>query len=170
LEDKMGRKRSSGVLSDLFQITAFFPWWVGVALAVAAYVLLHWYAVKPLEPATTPGHVAAFNPSPIYKGLAQAFQYILPIVFLGGAVASAIGRMTRKALVTKVAGAKSPGVLQDDGLHSVSIATLMNLQRDVEPRDKVLLRRMLLVKPKIVARQMSVGKERASLRKAPRHA
>jgi restriction system protein len=110
----VGRRRDGGALGDLFEITASFPWWLGVALAVAAYGLLHWYAVKPLEPAITPGHVAAFNPSPIYKGLAQAFQYILPIVFLGGAVASAIGRMTRKALVTKVAGAKSPGVLQDD--------------------------------------------------------
>jgi restriction system protein len=81
-----------------------------VTLAVVSYGLLHWYAMTPVDLGAKP----AFNASIIYKGFAQTFQYVLPIVFIAGAIASAIGRMKRKGFVTQVTSAKSPSVLQDD--------------------------------------------------------
>lgn len=99
----MGRKRDGGVLDDLFELTALLPWWVGVALALGSYVVLHWYAVTPAELPAKPGVTAQL----LYKPFAAVFQYILPIVFLGGALASWIGRARRKALLARVAEGKS---------------------------------------------------------------
>jgi hypothetical protein len=48
---------------------------------------------------------------------------------------------------TIAAKAVSGRAIPKTNLHSLSIATLMNLQREVEPRHKIPLRRMPLVRP-----------------------
>jgi restriction system protein len=105
----MGRRKDGRALGDLFETTARFPWWFGVALAVVSYGFLHWYAAAPLAPMAKPG----LNPEIFFKGIAKALQYILPIVFIAGAIASEIGRMKRKGLITHVAAGESSGVVAD---------------------------------------------------------
>ena len=39
-------RRKQSPLEDLIEITAKFPWWVGVVLVVVSYLLLHYFATK----------------------------------------------------------------------------------------------------------------------------
>ena len=39
-------RRSQSTIEDVSDITAKFPWWLGVTLAVFAYALLHFYATR----------------------------------------------------------------------------------------------------------------------------
>jgi len=105
----MGRKRNGGALDDLLELAAMLPWWVDVVIAAAAYVGFHMVAVAPLPP-VTPGQLSGVG-SAMWKGVATAFQYILPLVFLAGAAASAFTRYKRKTLVAEVAGGESAAVL-----------------------------------------------------------
>jgi restriction system protein len=41
----MARRKNTSVFEDLFGIAAALPWWVGFALAVVSYFVLHRYAV-----------------------------------------------------------------------------------------------------------------------------
>jgi restriction system protein len=110
----LGRKRDGGPLGDLFELAALFPWWVGVSLALASYVLLHMYAVAPIAaPGNVPGQLGAFAASHLWKGLASIGQYLVPLALVGGAIASAITRYRRRSLVSDVAAGKSPSVLLD---------------------------------------------------------
>jgi restriction system protein len=79
-------------------LTSRVPWWGGIALAVVAYFVLHAVASGPVtfDP-KAPSFVGI-----LFKGLATAGQYVLPIVFLAGAVMSAIRRHQAGQLVATV--------------------------------------------------------------------
>ena len=87
----MGRRKRSSPLDGLLELAAMLPWWVGVLLAVGAYFGLHAIAVAPL-PAATSGN-AALTGRALWKGLATALQYVVPLILLAGAAASAIRRL-----------------------------------------------------------------------------
>jgi restriction system protein len=95
---RRGRRKQSPI-EDIIAVTAKFPWWVGISLAVAAYLILHAVASVPIGSAPTDvkqlGESAAKQ---LYTTLALYFQYILPAVFVIGSIVSAIGRQKRKAL------------------------------------------------------------------------
>lgn len=79
------------------------PWWVGVILAAVAHVFLHRYAIAEIPSTTAPGQMSQMLVGQMTKALATYAQYILPVIFLGGAVASYSGRRKRERLVTDVA-------------------------------------------------------------------
>ena len=89
----MARRRDGGVLGDLFDLCALVPWWVGVLLAAGTYLALHFYASAPI-PAPLPGQ-PVLSQHVFLKPLASVFQYVLPLVMLAGAVASAFTRRKR---------------------------------------------------------------------------
>lgn len=98
-------RRKESALADLFEITARVPWWVGVVLAVASYGLLHQVATMTnVYPANSKG-VGDFVGKQLYIALAFYFQYILPVIFFAGAVASAFKRRRRESLHTRTATA-----------------------------------------------------------------
>ncbi len=109
-------KRKASIADDLFEIAATLPWWAGVGLAIAAYVFLHMVAMGQFTaPASVqPGQMGQIMVQSIFKGFATLGQYILPIIFLGGAVASALGRAKRRQLISDVTQSSSAGVL--DGM------------------------------------------------------
>lgn len=109
----MGRKQRSGVLEDLFEIAALLPWWVGVGLAVVAYLILHHYATVEIPMTTKPGQVGEMVGRNMIKTVAYFFQYLMPLAFLAGAAASAIGRRKRNQLASSVAESQSVGALGD---------------------------------------------------------
>ncbi len=106
----MGRKRNGGALDDLFEIAATLPWWVGVLLAAIGYFGFHLLAGSELV-APKPGEMGGYLSHAVFKGLALGLQYVVPVAFLAGAAASAIGRHRRKGLVSAVAGGESAAVL-----------------------------------------------------------
>ena len=108
----MARRRSS-FFEDLVDLTATFPWWVGVVLAIVAYVWLHSYAIAELPKPNGMQNVGAAVTAPLMKMLAKIGQYLLPAVFLLGAGTSYFQRKKRQELHTSVASSSSPSALEN---------------------------------------------------------
>ena len=108
----MARRKQSPV-EDLIEITSKLPWWVGVVLAIAAYIWLHSVAAAEGTAVVQPGKMGDFVGQTLFKTLASIDQYLLPIVFLLGAAMSAYGRYTRRALHEQVAASPDRGALND---------------------------------------------------------
>lgn len=100
----MARRDKGGLAGDLFGLAAVLPWWVGVVMAALAYVLLHRYAGAEIPATAAPGQVGRMVLGQVLKSLATWGQYLLPLLLLAGATASAIGRRKRQGLIAAVAG------------------------------------------------------------------
>ena len=108
----MARRKQSPV-EVLIEITSKLPWWVGVVLAIIAYVWLHSIAASEVTAVAQPGKMADLVGQTLFKTLASVGQYILPIVFTIGGAMSAYGRYTRRALHEQVATSPDRGALND---------------------------------------------------------
>lgn len=108
----MGRRKQSGVVEDLYGIAAALPWWVGVASAIITYVVLHRYAIAEMPTRVVPGQMGQMLVSQMVKALSIYGQYIVPLVLLGGALASWLGRRKRQELVRSVAANQSGDALR----------------------------------------------------------
>lgn len=102
----MARRRQSSTLEDLVDMAAMLPWWGGLSVALIVYILLHSYASQAL-PAIVDGNVSSIVRQSLFKALATAGQYILPIAFVMGAIISFFKRLKRKTLFNNVASAES---------------------------------------------------------------
>jgi restriction system protein len=102
----MARRRRTSPAEDFIDLVALLPWWGGVVLAIVSYVLLSGLASRPLPVSGRPDVLA-----PMIKGLATAGQYLLPLICLFGAAASAWRRHDRKALHAGVAANPSADAL-----------------------------------------------------------
>lgn len=96
------------------ELVAMLPWWVGVVLALLSYLLLHKLAAQPLTAPAQPGQMNAVVMQGLWRGLASAGQYLLPMLCLAGAAASAWRRKVRQTLLTDVAQSKATDAL--DGM------------------------------------------------------
>lgn len=108
----MARRKQSPV-EDLIEITSKLPWWVGVVLAIVAYVWLHTMATTEVAAVVQPGKMGDFISQNLYKTLAGVGQYLLPFAFSVGAALSAYGRYKRRALHEQVAASPDRGALND---------------------------------------------------------
>lgn len=99
----MGRTKQS-LAEDLIEITSKLPWWVGVALALISYLVLHSVASQEVSAVAQPGKMGTFVAESVFKTLAGVGQYVLLLVFLLGAAVSAFQRYRRAALHAQVAG------------------------------------------------------------------
>lgn len=95
----MARRKKSSPLEDLMALVALLPWWGGVGLALVAYLGLHQVARQPVPVPTDPAQMGALLQHSLWRGLASVGQYVVPIVCLLGAAASALQRRQRRALV-----------------------------------------------------------------------
>ena len=110
----MARKRKTSPLEDMLDLVSLLPWWVGVAIAVVGYLVLHRMATPVPVSAVQQGQVSHLMTQTVTVGIATAGQYIVPIVGLIGAGLSFVRRRQRTALVTDVAQSKSAEAL--DGM------------------------------------------------------
>jgi len=90
--------KRQGLFDDLVAIAARFPWWLGVLLAAASYVGLHYFAVGSVPAAPTTNALGDVVIAAGVKSAATILQYIAPIAFLAGALVSALGRRKRNAM------------------------------------------------------------------------
>jgi restriction system protein len=85
----MGRQKKSNFADDLIALVALMPWWVGVALALVLFVVLHHLASLPVPvPVVEVGKPLPLTPvfaGSVARGLALAGQYFLPLLCLAGA-------------------------------------------------------------------------------------
>jgi restriction system protein len=110
--ETMGRRRRSSTADDLMDLVALLPWWGGVALAAVAYWVLHGVANRPLPVVQTGQQVSAALPSMLWQGLATGGQYLIPFIFLMGALASFLRRRRRNALFETASQASGADALQ----------------------------------------------------------
>jgi len=103
----VARKKTSAV-EDLLDLGAMLPWWVGVALAVISYLVLHGLTGFAAASVTRPGQVIGL----MVGSLAIMGQYLVPPIFLLGAAISAWKRSKRTELVSNVAQAKGANALE----------------------------------------------------------
>lgn len=109
------RRKRTNILEDLFELAAALPWWVGVVLAVVTYALLHRYAAGGTPLNAPPGQIGVAVVSQLTRIVAGFAQYLVPLLFLGGAAASFVWRRKRQALVRDAAQGKS-----GDGIRNIS--------------------------------------------------
>lgn len=109
----MARRRKTSPAEDMIELIALLPWWAAVAVGVVSYFVLHAVAGLPPVGALRPGQMPGVV-RPILVGLATGAQYIAPILCFVAAGMAAIGRRQRQELVSNVAAAKAPDVL--DGM------------------------------------------------------
>lgn len=92
----LSRKRH-GLLGDLFEIATMLPWWIGVALALAAYIVFHSIATEELQSALEPAWFGALDMGHPWQTIADVLQYLLPLLLLFGALASENSRHRSEA-------------------------------------------------------------------------
>ena len=110
----MPRRKKSTPAEDLVEIIAFLPWWLGVALAIILYFLLH--SMASTEVSTAAGHAGQLGDiaaDAFKKTLASIGQYLLPVLCLIGAVVSALRRRARTRLVENVIKGDSSTALKE---------------------------------------------------------
>ena len=107
----MARKKKSSPVEDLFELVALLPWWGGLILAIAFYFFLHRYASQVGAPITGTAQVANSASTMLFKSLAGVFQYILPLICIAGAGASAWSRAHRKTLLNTVTSSATASAL-----------------------------------------------------------
>ncbi len=107
----MGRRRQTAPWEDFVAIIARMPWWLALVLAVASYVWLHGVATRPMviDPAMKSLPMAGI----VWRGVATAGQYVLPLLFVASAVVSVFRRRQRNQLVDNVTQSDSSDALHD---------------------------------------------------------
>jgi len=99
----MSRRRKNGGAGAVTDLVAKLPWWVGVALAIAAYVVLHRLAAPAaVVPVQSPAQAGTLAVQTIVRTMAGIGQYLLPLFCLIGAALSAYRRHERRGLVERV--------------------------------------------------------------------
>ena len=81
---------------------------VSVGLAAVSFLVLHTIAGREIAPATSTQDIGRIASAQIFKTLAGFGQFIVPLLFLAGALASVLGQKKRERLVTQVAESLSP--------------------------------------------------------------
>ena len=98
----MARRKKTSPIEDVMELMSMLPWWAGVALALASYLLLHAVASQPVVAATQVGQMGAMVTQTLWKTFASVGQYALPIICLAGAAMSAWKRKQRQGLISNV--------------------------------------------------------------------
>ena len=111
------RRESKGVVEDLLAIATKLPWWVSLVVAVVSYAWLHSIAVQDVGAVTSTKDIGVAASQGLFRALANIGQYIVPLIFVVGAVVSLLGRQKRQALVLRVAESSSPAALGDMTWH-----------------------------------------------------
>jgi restriction system protein len=92
-------KKNAGLL----ELVSMLPWWLCLGLAPVSYLVLHSVAMQPAPVAATVHQLQALAMSSLWRGLAQAGQYLLPMILLAAAAMSGAGRLRRRRLHGQVA-------------------------------------------------------------------
>jgi len=83
----MARHKQSP-LEDVIEAVSRLPWWVGVGLAVVSYIVLSVYASIQVKPPGDIHNIGSAISRSTFHGLASVGRYVLPLIFLLGALAS----------------------------------------------------------------------------------
>lgn len=107
-------RRKTSLVEELFDFAAALPWWASTTLAIISYVALSHYAVPDPQPVSiVPGQIGHTVVKQISRTFALYGQYILPFLFLIGAVISVLKRHERRNLIQRVGNKNYSNALQN---------------------------------------------------------
>lgn len=110
----MSRRRRTSPLEDMIELAGMLPWWAGIVLAVLSYLVLSAAADRPLPVALAPADAGQVMQAGVWRAFAMVGQYLLPFVFVAGALASVFRQRKRAALVKSTTQSGSADAL--DGM------------------------------------------------------
>lgn len=99
----MARKKKSSPAEDFIEVIALVPWWIGLIIGVVSYFILRGLAASPVVVVPSAQGVGGALFGTFVRTLAQVGQYVVPLLCLSGAGASALGRKKRADLLDGVA-------------------------------------------------------------------
>lgn len=91
-------RRRTTTANDFIVVVARFPWWIGIVAALASFLILNYVANLNVAAPRDIASLGTNTAQQIVKTIAWFGQYILPLLFLIGAVLSMIGRSKRQSL------------------------------------------------------------------------
>ncbi len=103
----MARRQKQSALEGFMNWVARLPWWIGLGLAAVTYWALHTVASQPMPVARAPHEMMQVASGALWRSLAYAGQFVLPLLCLTGAVLSALRRRERRNLLDDCATASS---------------------------------------------------------------
>ncbi|SEQ32212.1 restriction endonuclease [Nitrosomonas ureae] len=107
-------RRKTSLVEDLLDFAAALPWWASTTLAIISYVALSHYAAPDPQPVSiVPGQIGHIVVKQISRTFALYGQYILPFLFLIGAVISVLKRHERRNLIHRVGNKNYSNALQN---------------------------------------------------------
>jgi restriction system protein len=98
----MAKRRRQSPAEDFIDVIALAPWWVGVAVALVGYLVLHALAQRPISQpplGSRPADYANSMWTNVFTGLATFGQYAVPVLSLAGAAISALKRRQHRGLL-----------------------------------------------------------------------
>jgi restriction system protein len=105
------RNKRKGLAEDLVAIASKLPWWVSLVVAVVSFVVLHALASQTINTATSTKDIGTVAVSGLFRTLAWIGQFLVPLIFVVGAVVSALGQRKRQALLFRTAEGDSSAAL-----------------------------------------------------------
>ncbi len=111
MSSRTPRQARSRLGPVLLEIATRLPWWVSIAIAIATFLVLR--AVAGLEPVSATGSadLGAVISQGMIRAMAMFGQFVFPVIFVIGAIASVLGKRSREKLVTQVADSSSAASL-----------------------------------------------------------
>ncbi len=107
-------RKNSILIGDLLELSAALPWWVNIILAITIYMALNYYSNLVLEPGNViPGQIGTTVIEQASRTFALYGQYVLPFLFLIGALVSVFRRHKRKNLIQQIDNEKYRNTLQN---------------------------------------------------------
>jgi restriction system protein len=108
----MARRNKDGeALEGLVYLIARLPWWLGLAVAVASYLLLHSVAASPMPAVTDPKQLNTAVAGSVWRAVATVGQYLVPLLCLAGAGVSVFKRRQASQLHSDAAN-RADGIAQ----------------------------------------------------------
>jgi len=96
----MAKKTSN--LEALIFLASKLPWWISTLLAIASAAWLHSVASAPLPTTVDMRHMDTVLTTSAFRGMATFGQFFVPLIFIGGAIASMFKRRKRRHLLDSV--------------------------------------------------------------------
>jgi restriction system protein len=110
----VARKKQAGFAEDVVNMVSALPWWAGLGLAPASYLLIHQFSQAPAPTALQPGQVGSMAVQSMVAAGAGVLQYVIPVLCLLGTGLSVWKRRDRAQLAKQVASNQSAAPL--DGM------------------------------------------------------
>lgn len=105
----MARRRRTSLIEDLIEIASRLPWWVSLLIAMGSWLVLHLIANSQPDIPKDLHQMGQSVAGQLIRTFAFFGQFVLPAIFVLGAIGSLLARAERKKLHTNVANARESG-------------------------------------------------------------